>query len=493
MTPEQLATQNQILQLLDGELDEESARLLDKELRTNGESRRLYIQLSTLHSALEEQESARSSTGRVPVVPVERLLESQRRRILSKALLATAAVLLLSAVVLWVKLVPASAPVASFRLAAESAYVLSHAEGEEAPEGHVLDTGSRLQLTEGVLEASFKSGVKCVIKAPCELAVLADDRVSIPEGVAWFHVPPQGVGFTVELPHLTVTDLGTEFGVSAPAKGDNEVHVMTGRVRVLQRDATHGPVELIAGEARLSGPGGALIEIPVRAERFMDALPQRPSRLISNGNLNVPVDQYEDNSGDTVFRLDPTTLRVLANGEDTEIQSNEWLWSSLTRGFQYSENGGTSGDSGAFIEGAPSHLLGYMRPRAVAQFSKDLKATQGSRTLRMEVLLDDNSRAGRLTLLVELLAWNSDQTGPELSMGGPHANEPTYHVTRLNDATALLHTEIPAVSIADNAWETIDLGTVDLADGYDFYAWRIGVVSATTKDRFAFDNLRIAY
>jgi len=39
----------------------------------------------------------------------------------------------------------------------------------------------------------------------------------------------------------------------------------------------------------------------------------------------------------------------------------------------------------------------------------------------------------------------------------------------------------------------VNLGALDLGDGYDFYAWRIGIVSATVDDRFAFDNVHIAY
>ena len=485
--------QDQILQLLDGDLDSVAASRLDEELRGSSEARKLYIQLSTLHSALGELEESRSNVGQSSVVPIDRLLARQRRQSILNALLAAAAILIVCAVVLWIQMVPTATTVASFRLAPDSAFSLSHAEGKETAKGPVLSTGSRLQLTRGVMEASFESGVRCVFKAPCDLTVLADDRISVADGVAWFHVPSSSVGFTVELPHLTVIDLGTEFGISAPVKESHEVHVMDGRVKVVTRNASSQPIELRAGEARKAGPAGALVEIPVQAEKFLDALPERPSHLISNGDLNTTVDQYNDVSGATAYSLNPRTLKVFANNIETGIQANEWLWSGLTRGFQYSQGSEEAGENGAFISREIRDEHATFRPRAVAQFSRDLKATKGTRTLRIDVMLDDNSVRGDLTLLVELYAWNRGQVGPNLSMGGPHSNEPTYHVTTLNDAITVLSTRVPANTIADNSWESVNLGELDLSDGYDFYAWRIGILSATVDDRFAFDNVRIAY
>ena len=485
--------QNRILHLLDGNLDKEAVSHLDEELRESHEARKLYIQLSTLHSALEEEGSAHSSNELEPVIPIERLLARQRRRIITNTLWASAAILILSFVILWFKMVPDSAPVAKFQLSSDSAFTLSHANEEEGPEGSVLITGSRLQLTKGVMEATFASGVRCVIKSPCDLTVLADDRISITEGLAWFHVPPASVGFTVELPQMTVTDLGTEFGVSAPTQKSHEVHVMDGRVRVEAKKASSHPIELNAGEARKVGLTGNLIEIPMHPEKFMSTLPQRSSRLVVNGDLNTAVNRNDDASGKTAFRLNPLTFGILANNTETDIHIDEWIWSGLTRGFTYSENGGETGKSGAFVSNNVESTYATLRPRAVAQFTRDLKATKGSRSLRMDVLLDDNSDRGQLTFIVELYAWNSDQTGPELSMGGPRPNHPTYHVTDLNDATTILSTQVPASSVSDNTWETVDLGSVKLADGYDFYAWRIGILSATVNDRFSFDNVRIAY
>ena len=103
---------------------------------------------------------------------------------------------------------------------------------------------------------------------------------------------------------------------------------------------------------------------------------------------------------------------------------------------------------------------------------------------RLEVLhcRARTKRTNRMVLSEELLNLISEEM--------PESDD---YVTDLNDATTILSTKIPASSVSDNSWETIDLGSVKLADGYDFYAWRIGILSATVNDRFAFDNVRIAY
>jgi hypothetical protein len=183
-------------------------------------------------------------------------------------------------------------------------------------------------------------------------------------------------------------------------------------------------------------------------------------------------------------------LNVLENGSDTGVEANQWIWTSLTRGFAYSASGGDTGEGGAFIENTA--VTFNQRPRAVAQFANDGGITVGSQTISMDVFMDDNTGANALTFIVELYAWDSGETGPGFSLGGQFANDSSYNVFNLNDATTILNTTVLASGVADAAWETVELGTVDLGTGgYDFYAWRIGVMGATDGDDFAFDNVRV--
>jgi hypothetical protein len=185
-------------------------------------------------------------------------------------------VLLLSVAGLWLKMAPRpSATLAEFRVAPDSQFTLTHSGGDEAAVGGVLGEGSRLQLSRGTTEGTFASGVRFVIDGPCDLTVLANDRISLAEGVAWFEVSPQAVGFTVETGPLEIVDLGTRFGVVAPAEGPPEIHVTKGSVEVASGAKDNNKTVLNAGEALRLDPHAGLRAIPVRTERFTKVLPER--------------------------------------------------------------------------------------------------------------------------------------------------------------------------------------------------------------------------
>ena len=112
-----------------------------------------------------------------------------------------------------------------------------------------------------------------VADAPCSLRVLRKDRVALGEGAAWFEVPPEAVGFSVETSQLTVVDLGTKFGVHASPTGQDEVHVIQGAVEVASRIQSGEVQSLREGEARRVDERGRLHEIALKPDKFTTALP----------------------------------------------------------------------------------------------------------------------------------------------------------------------------------------------------------------------------
>jgi arylsulfatase A-like enzyme len=253
------------------------------------------------------------------------------------------------------------------------------------------------------------------------------------------------------------------------------------------------------GQITISLPEAAAIDAdgnPSAASNtlVMNATDAATGDIISNGNLDQAVAQYGSSHGDTGYYLDPATLDVFeqpttGSPVDTGRNAGEWLWSRLSRGFSYSANGRAAGD-GAFVAYTPGDPYNQ-RPRAVAQFAADYKTTRGTQTLKMDVFLDDNTTTNPLTLIVQLYAWNIGQTGPRLSLGGSNANSATYNVTSLGNARTVLNAQIPAGTVPDAAWQAVTLGPLDLGDGHDFYAWRIGVMGHSPDDAFAFDNVRV--
>lgn len=222
--------------------------------------------------------------------------------------------------------------------------------------------------------------------------------------------------------------------------------------------------------------------------------------LISNGDLNNAVSQYGSTRGNSGYYLDTTTGNVLEDqtissaggivNADVGVDAGQWVWSSLTRGLDYDGSGGDAGEGGAFAPYTPGDPFNQ-KPRAVAQFASDGGATVGLQTIGIDVFLDDNSAANALLFNVEVYAWSDGDTGPKLSLGGATGNDSTYNHTILGDAVEVLNTQVLASGVADASWKNVTLGTVDLGAGYDYYAWRIGVVGATNGDDFAFDNITV--
>lgn len=290
--------QIRILGLLDGSLNEAETARLDADLRASREARDLFRSLSTMHSALEELCASRSEIRRVPIIPIERLLVRQRQRLVKNSLLAAAVVILISLTGLWLKMAPAKPEtLADFQTTPDSAFTLTHmVAADKAPLGNSLGPGSRLRLSRGTLEGMFASGARFVLEAPCDLTVTAKGRISLAQGVAWFEIPAEAVGFTVETKELTVVDLGTKFGIVALPGGRHEVHVTQGKVEATSMLPGEAKEKIIlkAGQARRLEAAGHFEEIAMQPGRFPTALPE----LIAVANPSFDESENTSITGD---------------------------------------------------------------------------------------------------------------------------------------------------------------------------------------------------
>jgi hypothetical protein len=265
--------QSQIQRMLDGELSDGELIALENELLENEAARQVYLKLATLHSDLEVLYSGQSTLAKAKVVPIDLIITRQRKRVFKIAAYAAAAIVMISMVLLSLTKMPEN-PIASFRTTPAADFSLTHDSSlGDTPIGQVLVKGSKLDLRKGILESAFSSGVRVVIEAPCVLRVIAEDRVAVDQGVAWFEVPQKAVGFTVETAELKVVDLGTAFGVDSSLTGHDEVHVIRGAVQVTARVDGGKSETLREGEARRVNDQGQLVEIKINSERFTDTLP----------------------------------------------------------------------------------------------------------------------------------------------------------------------------------------------------------------------------
>lgn len=295
--------------LLDDVITAEEYRVLQDTLLASEAARDRYLELNALHNLLElvaqaplvvtmpKPLSVRGRTNqplpRRPAFTKPKRLSgnrsittqqgrrSMRRRastlmssaVRSRPLLATAAVLVLAAILLGWKLVstPPMARVASSR---GSVFAISHPKGlKRPPKENTLGPGSSVELTQGTVELTFSSGVRGVFQAPETITLTDEQHLTLKRGAAWFHVPPKAVGFEVLTPQLQIVDLGTEFGVVSRPDGADEIHVLTGKVVAAVRKGAAARETLVAGESRSVSPDGGLSKIDTKPELFLTTLP----------------------------------------------------------------------------------------------------------------------------------------------------------------------------------------------------------------------------
>jgi hypothetical protein len=347
--------QYRILALLDGTLDEEEAAHLDEELRGSEEARALFLQLATLHSALEDEGASKSGMQNVPVVPVELFLARERRRLIRNSLMAAAAVLLISGLVLWMQMVSdTTPPLADLRAAPNSIFRLSHTGNVDKPVGNALTTGSRVVLEHGVVELELPHNVSAIIEAPADITLVDERTLQLDHGRGFFRVPTeQGRGFTVVTPHQRIVDLGTAFGVDTLSHHDKvELHVFEGRVRVDGLDEAEGHT---INEKRSVLLAGTRVErdITEQAVAFRKKLPAKVETIL--------LEDFESGllgGRDYSVQMDPTVIRDLSGNRFRGI-NDDMTWNfttaSLTTALVATDmnvGGLDTGFDGGFYEGS---------------------------------------------------------------------------------------------------------------------------------------------
>lgn len=95
-------------------------------------------------------------------------------------------------------------------------------------QGLRLET-DRLRFESGTVELEISNGVRLVLEGPVDFKLNSAMKTLCNVGRLSVFVPPEGKGFEVATPHLTVQDLGTEFFVNVTEK-ESELHVVKGEV-----------------------------------------------------------------------------------------------------------------------------------------------------------------------------------------------------------------------------------------------------------------------
>jgi hypothetical protein len=123
--------------------------------------------------------------------------------------------------------------------------------GAPAPQDVDFMPGQLISLQSGALQLKLHKGGKIVLEGPAELLLVSDTLFELHSGKIAANIP--GGGLTIRCPTGSVTDLGTEFGISVDDLNGMEVDVFKGNVAAtLKSDSTTQPTSgfvLRAGQA----------------------------------------------------------------------------------------------------------------------------------------------------------------------------------------------------------------------------------------------------
>lgn len=281
MKPSEL--QALIQRLLDGELTAGEFAALETELLQNPEALATYRAWVNLHCGLHRHAMRDSAAAKLPVVPIARVLTLQRRRTVRISLFAAAAVLLVSAVGMWLRnAAPASHTHARFHTAPGSSFTLTNSgDGKRLIDGNLAE-GSMIMLDHGVAELILPHDVRAIVEAPATLTFVDDRTINLDRGRAFFEVQsPDGRGFTVITPNQKIVDLGTAFGVDLPTDSDlTHLHVFEGSVRIDGLDAD-GIGEVVHAPMAVAIRGtSALKQLEEPTDRFRRQLPDKLNQIL---------------------------------------------------------------------------------------------------------------------------------------------------------------------------------------------------------------------
>ncbi len=225
----------------DGTISAADHERLQQTLRDDAEARRQWFLFNDLESGLAS----------LPVTQaVERPVAAVWRWWWAAA--AAAAAVIVALAVFVPRKTPA--PVAMLSAAANARWFDPNMEltlrGGELPAGLI-------RLEAGAAEFLFAGGATAVIEGPAAFEPVAADRLILTSGRVIGRCGPGVAKLIVVTPNATVTDLGTEFGVTVGEDLQTRVAVLKGAVELL---AGQHPRRLTAGEAAAVNQQGKLAE-----------------------------------------------------------------------------------------------------------------------------------------------------------------------------------------------------------------------------------------
>lgn len=273
---------DQISRYAQGMLAADETRDLESALRADANLRRDFLEYLNVDAALAEHAALPETESVVPCAT-----RGVRRRLGPRLFLAAAFVLLVATVAVWLgRSADDGAP------SAVVAEVLSNEQGELKDQTTTIQQGERLsvsgvRLKRGSLRLLLPSGVTLDLSGPAQGAFEGPMQFRLTQGSLNVDVGKRGKGFTVVTRAGEITDLGTRFGVNVSQRGQTDVAVFSGEVRIRERGM--GAVTISEGEAlrlHVGREADRLLTVPLKREEMaMDMAGTAPAVASVTDNI----------------------------------------------------------------------------------------------------------------------------------------------------------------------------------------------------------------
>ncbi len=247
-----------------GEITPERREKLFSLLDDSNDARKLYFEYFEQAALLQEEAKILTQSEAMPLWQ-DRV---RRSRFLARTVMAAAAVLLVSALVVTYLGLTAETPRLYVKASPGTVWEGGGQQGEQGS----ISEGATLTVLSGNLSLRSDTGLEMIVEGPSTIAFPEISRPLLKEGILWVDSSAHAGDFHIETKHLLVSDIGTRFGVVADRKGGAEVHLVTGRVDVIL-DKTGRTVATMEapGSGLAVGKSGKTQVISLRRDPFENA------------------------------------------------------------------------------------------------------------------------------------------------------------------------------------------------------------------------------
>ena len=437
---------------LDDETTPEQIAELEAWLRQSKANRETFVRATHLHRTLRDMTFGQNAHSAISPLADETEISVKSKPNIRGVLigLAATALVLLAGQQLVSRLISMYAEIGTVAKANNCAW-----EDPNFDLARALTGGSKLNLISGVAEIKLANGVRVVMQDNTSLEFDSESRARLHEGTVSVFVPKNAIGFQVIAPAVTVTDMGTEFGVMSVNAARTEVHVFKGSVKI---ETKIGPK---TRQAIQRANQAAIIDYKtrdwqqglVRPEYFAGRLKAVESKICYSNSSNVISVEAESHSSRSGFG----ELKDVWQEQPADSTSSNGYMQTLIGGFatnaRYNQIN-QFGSAWIAYDFEVSEAGGY-------QFWVRGKAANNQNNHTLVELLESNSHSGNNIRLVPTTAsavhevgdasafswkavqWENSRTNVSLNAGRYRLRFFTRHVGPMIDKIVIQPAQFP--------------------------------------------------